>query len=363
MREWLMAAPAWRKGADLKFISPETMSLNYSIYGLSVRSNRAIPGLVASTPAPQIDLQIWLDAMPARLISTAQDRQTRYVSPEREDEGKPGLIIWSLEEGRYFHLCYADETEFVIDRKGTEIWAAWPDSLTLEDAATYLLGPVMGFALLLRGSICLHASAIAVGDQAIALLGPSGSGKSTTAAAFARSGYGVLAEDAVALARHGDIFFAQPSYPLIRLWSESVSALYGAEDALPFLTPNWNKRYLDLTTNGHRFHEEPLPLAAIYLLGERNDDAASPFLKPAPDREGLIALVANTYATRLMDKAMRAHEFELLGQLRASVPLRLVTPHSNPAYLSKLCRVILDDFHDLILQTAQQSNPRQGANV
>ena len=42
----------------------------------------------------------------------------------------------------------------------------------------------MGFVMLLRGIVCLHASAIAIDDEAIALLGPAGSGKSTTAAAF-----------------------------------------------------------------------------------------------------------------------------------------------------------------------------------
>ena len=210
---------------------------------------------------------------------------------------------------------------------GTEVWATWPDSLTVDDTATYLLGPVMGFVLLLRGSVCLHASAIAVGNQAIALVGSSGAGKSTTAAAFAHLGYGVLSEDVVALAQQGQVFLVQPAYPRIRLWPESVTALYGAEDALPCLTPTWNKRYLDLTGDGCRFQQEPLPLAAIYILDERRDDVRAPLVEAVPASQGFIALVANTYATRLIDKTMRAREFKLLGQVMASVPLRRVTPH------------------------------------
>jgi dephospho-CoA kinase len=61
--------------------------------------------------------------------------------------------------------------------------------------------------MLLRGVVCLHASAVAIGDEAIALLGPAGSGKSTTAAAFAERGYSVLAEDVVTLDDRGDHFW------------------------------------------------------------------------------------------------------------------------------------------------------------
>jgi hypothetical protein len=127
---------------------------------------------------------------------------------------------------------------------------------------------------------------------------------------------------------------------------------------LPRLTPTWNKYYLDLTRNGHRFQQEPLPLAAIYILDERRDDPRAPWVEAALAGQGLIALVANTYATRLMDKTMRAQEFELLGRLMASVALRRVTPHANPAYLSKLCDVILDDF-----QTLTSSESKEASHV
>ena len=69
---------------------------------------------------------------------------------------------------------------------------------------------------------------------------------------------------------------------------------------LPKLTPNWDKCYLDLTD---QFQKEPLPLAAIYQLGERRHDARAPFIETFDRAEGLMSLIANTYATKLMDKA------------------------------------------------------------
>jgi hypothetical protein len=199
----------------------------------------------------------------------------------------------------------------------------------------------MGFVMLLRGVVCLHASAIAVADKAIALLGPAGSGKSTTAAAFSDRGYSVLAEDVVTLDDHGCQFLVRPGYPCIRLWPASVKALYGSESHLPKLTPNWDKCYLDLT---ERFHAEPLPLAAIYHLGGRRHDTKAPFVESLDRSEGLLSLIANTYATKLMDKQMRAREFELLTRVLNNVPLRRVTPHADPARIPELCDAILNDF-------------------
>jgi hypothetical protein len=57
-----------------------------------------------------------------------------------------------------------------------------------------------------------------------------------------------------------------------------------------------------------------------------------------------MALVANTYATKLMDKHMRAREFELLTRVVGNVSVRRVTPHADPARITELCNLIVDDF-------------------
>ena len=126
------------------------------------------------------------------------------------------------------------------------------------DTATYLLGPVLGFVLRLRGIACLHASAISIDGRTVLLLGPAGSGKSTTAAAFACKGCRVLSEDVCALHCTPDGIFVQPGYPRLRL-PNSVGMLFGAQDALPLLTPNWNKRFLDLANGDSMFCTQLAP--------------------------------------------------------------------------------------------------------
>ena len=315
-----------------------------SIYGLGVTSNKAIPGVPVS-PVTSTDVRISFGSLPAWLhdVSTTHI-ETSYVADYKDKCGNPMLRVFRVLDGEYYRFSYADRTEFLLDRSATEIWADWPEPLTLEDAATYLLGPIMGFVMLLRGVVCLHASAIAIGDEAIAVLGPAGCGKSTTAAAFSERGYSILAEDVVTLDDRGDQFLVRPAYPCIRLWPASVRALYGSETHLPKLTPNWEKCYLDLTERPEQFQRKPLPLAAIYQLVGRSDDRAAPFVARVDRTEGLISLVANSYATKLMDKQMRAREFELLTRVLNSVPLRRVTPHTDPARIPELCDSILDDF-------------------
>jgi hypothetical protein len=151
----------------------------------------------------------------------------------------------------------------------------------------------------------------------------------------------------VTLDDRGDSFLVRPAYPCIRLWPSSVATLYGSQSALPPLTPNWDKCYLDLTQPDARFETEPRELGAIYLLNARSDDPRAPFVEAIDATEGMISLIANTYGTKLIDKHMRAREFELLSRLLAQVPLRRVTPHADADRLATLCDLLLDDFERL----------------
>jgi hypothetical protein len=318
------------------------------IYGVRVRSNRPIPRARAIPPQRFADLDIQLSEVGPRVLSLPPaDHEPWYASGDTDAEGQPLLVVSKIDGGAEFKLSYYDGTEFVVDRGGTSVRATWSGESTIDDMATYLLGPVMGFVLLLRGVHSLHASAVAVDEQAIAVVGPAGAGKSTTAAAFARLGYGVLSEDVVALESRDDHLYVQPAYPCIRLWPESVEALFGSPDALPLLTPNWDKRCLDLGNGNGSYQQTPLRLAAVYVLGDRCDNPITPRVEALSASAALIALTGNSYVPYLKDKIARAQEFDLLKQVVGTVPVRRAIPHSDPGRVAGLCKVILDDFAEL----------------
>jgi hypothetical protein len=325
------------------------MSYSFRIYGLSLTADRPIPGVPPAKIA-NVDVSVYLGKLPKRFDQNESSAELWFTSEYQDQLGVPLLKVFKYFSGEYFRFTYADQTEFVVDRSGANIWATLPESLTLEDTSTYLLGPIMGFVLQLRGSISLHASAVVIENRAVAFVGPAGSGKSTTAAALAERGYSVIAEDVVTIEDCGDTFLALPAYPCIRLWPASVRALYGSEAALPKLTPTWEKRFLDLSQERYRFSEEPVPLTAIFMLAERSQRAQAPFVSSISGSQALLSLIANTYTNNLMDKETRARGFDLLSRMHAVIPVCRLTPHVDPGLIPKLCETIVRESQAMELQ-------------
>lgn len=317
------------------------MSYAYSAFGLQILANIPLPGLVDSCAAMPVDVRVSLGQIPDTSAGALL-----YESPLKDRAGTPILRVQTLPNGS-FHFEYADRISFVLNRPGSQIWAQWPEDLTVEDTCTYLFGPIFGFVLRLRGTVSLHASGIVIGGGAIALLGAAGAGKSTTAAAFARLGYRIITDDVVALIDRGRSFSVQPGYPGLRLWPDSVYSLWGSPDALPRITPTWDKRYLDLMENGYEFETGPVPLCAIYVLGERSTESRAPGIENDSD-PALLQLLANTYVNYLLDKKMRAKEFDVLTRVATAVPIQRAIPHADPARLPELCRRIADDARTLL---------------
>ena len=276
-----------------------------------------------------------------------------YESSYLNETAEPVLRIWRIAPGTHLRLSYCDGTQFWLDREGVTLWALWPDTSSLENTTSYLLGPVFGLLLRLRGMICLHASAVTLQDRSIAFVGSEGAGKSTTAAAFVRRGHPAISDDIVALAEGGD-FRVMPAYPHLALWPDSVNLLYGSSHVLPHISPDWQKRRLALGHQVNGFEQRSLPLGAIYILGDRRADPA-PFVETISDREALMALVVNSYATNILDREMRAQEFNIFSRLVSSVPVRHIIPHQDPARIEELCQVIQEDFELLQLKKSSRT--------
>lgn len=319
-------------------------SPTYSVCGLRFRSDRDIPDLIP-VPVPAefggADVEITFQEYPE---SSRFERQTlRYSSNQMAPNGEPTVRLWEIaSQPLLYQLVYGDGTRFVIDEAGSKVWASWASESTFEDTLTYLLGPVLGFVLRLRGVTCLHASAVAIDGVAIALAGPPGAGKSTAAAQFASMGYPVISDDIATLEQVGDSFVVHPSPARLRLWPASVEHLYGRPDALPRLTPSWEKRYLDLRNGDRRFQFTPLPLAAIYVLSNPAYSEDEVEVIPAP--AAMMQLLANVYVNYLLDDSFRERDFVRIAKVVNTVPVRRVNLRHDFAALEQKCRSIASDF-------------------
>lgn len=316
----------------------------YSVFGLRVCSNVPILGLTAladgSSSSPDIFIELGVvPPFAAAPILAAETDELSYASSEANSSGEPLIRIWNTSRGTSLRVDFDDGATFWLDREGRHIWSVWRAPLNLDDAFSYLLGPILGLVLRLRGVVCLHASAISIEERALAFVGAQGAGKSTVAAAFACGGHAVLSDDIVALTERGGAFHILPAYPHLGLWPDSVEALFGSPDAAPRFSPAWEKRRLSLGGSGRPFETHPRRLAGLFLLGDRGLGSSS--AEPVAAREALLSLVANSYGTNALNSSARASELAVLGRLVSSVPvLRLHAP-SDPAHLVTLCDDIL----------------------
>jgi hypothetical protein len=313
----------------------------YSVFGLRVLADRPVRTFLPAISG-EPDVRLHLEGSRPCPFGNL-DRIEWCRGTDTDASGAPHLRGWELDGGHFLHFQYSDGVDFIFDRAGESVWAFWSEHLDLDYMLTYLAGPIFGYLLLVRGMTCLHGSAVAVGDKALAVLGPCGAGKSTTAAAFALSRYPVLSDDIVAVTEQDGQFMVQPAFLRVCLWPESVQALYGSAEALPRLTASWEKQGLELGEGACRFQPRPLPLAALYVLGERTSHDPSGTISPLPPREALLRLLGNTYGSHLPNDR-REQRFDQLVRLVNRMPARGVAPHPSPIHIRGLCAAILEDF-------------------
>jgi hypothetical protein len=330
----------------------------YSAFGLRIQSNIEIPGFSRLSEELPADVTVTFGDLPARLDRRVPpDCDAWHVSPHLGRNGEPSSRVWKVGDGAYFRIYYDDGTDCVVDRKGTNVWICWRAPNTFEDVVPYLQGQLLGLVQRLRGTTCLHASSIVIGQNAIAIAGPAGFGKSSTAAAFLRMGYAILADDVTPVYEEAGKFMARPAHARLWLYPDMVESLYGSSDALPQFAPSWEKRYLDLNAVGPGQPGEPKPLRAVYVLAGRANEPDRPNVGETGPHDTMLELLCNTYINHLLDPETRSWEFAILSRLQRSVPLRVIRPHGNASRIYQLCEMILENFASL------EASSRRGISV
>ncbi len=321
------------------------MTYSYRAYGLTLGCDTPVSALRQERTEPErYDVVVSLGpetdwVREARRLPS----QLEHPRPGEAERDNSPFTLTSFGSGEFFQLAYGDEALFFVDGAAERLWGTCLPPLTSEDVATYLLGPIMGFVLRRRSVLALHASAVCVGGQAVAFCGESQAGKSTTAAALALRGIPVLCEDISPLIEEDGRFQVEPGYPRVCLWPDAVEKLFGARDALPRLTPSWEKFFLPLDGGNAKFEEQRRVVSAVYLFAARVAEADAPRIETMRAREALLDLVQNTYMNWLLDGRQRAAEFDALCKLVTQVPIRRIVPHLDPGRIGALCELIVAD--------------------
>lgn len=321
------------------------MTYPYRAYGLTLGCDTPVSALRQErTDLERYDIMVSFGQEPD-WVREAKGLPSHIEHPrpgEIEQDNSP-FKLTSFGAGEFFELAYGEGALFFVDGAAERLWGTCLPPLTIEDIATYLLGPVMGFVLRRRSVLTLHASSVCVGGQAVALCGESQAGKSTLAAALALRGIPVLCEDITPLIEEDGRFQVEPGYPRVCLWPDAVETLFGARDALPRLTPSWEKFFLPLDGRNAKFEEQRQVVRAVYLFAPRVAEADAPRIEAMRARQALLDLVQNTYMNWILDRRQRAAEFDALCKLVTQVPIRRIVPHLDPGRIGALCELIVAD--------------------
>lgn len=323
----------------------------YAACGLTLTADTPIAGLVPATRDAAADVRVALhhgELVPA--LEASDD--VWYASEERHARDVPWLVALTRGTDGSRWLRYGEGAAFRVDASAHCVDAWWQPPLTDVDAATYLLGPVLAFAMRLRGLVPMHASGVAIDGRAILFAGTPGAGKSTTAAAFASLGIPVLSDDVVPVLFASAEPQAWPGYPRLSLWADAAAAVFGETSPLPAYSATYAKRYLDLESRQLPFQRTPLPIGAVFVL----DGHERPMDRLAP-RDAVVALLRHTYGTYLIDSELRAREFDLIARLAAAVPVWRLRWGTELGDLTRRCLALEDHVRHTIYRGAEPALP------
>lgn len=254
-----------------------------------------------------------------RAAEALRVRREGDVLPEsrldhRFDNGKAWFTSWKSGDGyiaRFPKLCsFRFQPEAMVVECSPEPRVA--DStiahLILDHAIPRLLS-------LLPDHLVLHAGAVQVEGEAIAILGESGRGKSTLAAWLASQGFPLLTDDCLVLRRDDGLqqWVAQPSYQSVRLWPDSVDALQIGEPALREFAHYSAKKRTGKEVD-FEFATRGAPLKACFVLvGKPDSDAVE--IRPLAVNEGFLFLAQSVFRLDAENVHLNEREFEALTGL------------------------------------------------
>jgi hypothetical protein len=244
-------------------------------------------------------------------------------TPAVELLGEHAVGAWSYHLFRTesgFRLCFAEHYVFDLGRQGTQILWYPHRSASDENMRSLLLGPVLALAQYMSGALCLHGSAVAIGQEGVALLASKHQGKSTLGLALALGGGRLLSDDTVVVDLSPPIQL-RPGVHSIRLWDDSLSRFTAAEleclriDGLKGTLTDLPERLLQVSS---------VPLAAIYMLrsiSPASSAAAVERIMLAPAAAALGITGHTKLPQPLVGRSASGVQFQRAVEVARSVPV------------------------------------------
>jgi hypothetical protein len=302
------------------------VSFAYAAYGLHIASDVPLPLPEAvAVRAPDLVLRRGAD----RPVPPERPPGTRLAEIGRPDH----TIFYTLaRDGDATVLRYPALCDFVGDTRFARVTAHLHPGADEGLLPVLIAGAVLAVHLTLHHHLVLHASAVRVGDRAVAFVGSSGMGKSTLAAALCDLGHGLVSDDLLRV----DGGMVHPGGTESRLRENARTLAADTSTGTSYETADGR-----LALRPRTLATDVLPLAACVI--------------PRPSREvttvtahrlgGVHALLRLSRYPRVLgwsDTHSMAAAFQALGDLVEHVPVFEATIPWGPPFADGVLAGLLD---------------------
>lgn len=271
---------------------------HYLAYGLAIHSDMLLPELASTGKGASV----WVRLVGRERIPPGVTDEPFYVSVTPEE----GVV--SFRTAGVFLLHAGREVEVIPSADGNE------RSLQL-----FLETTVMGLLAYQRGMVVLHASAVRIGEVAVAFVGSPGAGKTTMAAALYAQGHPLICEEVAAIDTSGQSPVLMPGSPVLRTNPEVAATLGFPSADLYQLHPMEEKLGFRCQ---RAFADQPTPLKCVYTLV--GDTALA--IEPLRPQDMAMELVANSYV--VLHQPNSAYFLQCVQIARRAPVYRLARPRA-----------------------------------
>jgi hypothetical protein len=292
----------------------------YWAYGMHIRSELEVPEMLPFRGS-DTDLYIRLGKAPDAIPDP------------------PLKVIGSMQmSAKHYRLELPICTYYV--REGQEITIDIKSNADDKSVRLFLLANAMAAALHQRQQVALHAGAVVTDRGLVVVSGHSGAGKSTTISALRQKGFAAFADDVVIVSQQADKVIGTASYPIVKLWGDSIEKLQLGER-------NEEKRIREhvpkyVNSFHEEFSKEPLIIREIFFI-EKIAGNQTPEAKPLSGIQAFSYLKEGLYQTSQANTPEYAqYLFQLLSTVAEKVPITLISRGDAINSIEEVIRLITE---------------------
>jgi hypothetical protein len=257
------------------------------------------------------------------------------ILAELRDDGFGYWVAEDQRDRRLWTLRYAGICEVGLDRGRRQIAVHPAPEAEPELIPVFLEGGVLAHVLTAEGLLALHASAVQVGDRALAIAGPSGAGKSTLAALLCAAGARLVADDALRVDATDSGAVCFPGSRRLRLRSSAASLGDMIEGAALGATADGRTAVLPV-----RRADAPVDLHAV-LIPDPIRETNRLQMRRLGGMEALQELLRHPRLTMWRSSDPIARLFAMTAEIAAKLPVYRATVPWGPPFPSRLAERLL----------------------